>query len=86
MIFGVLQPDLWAAHWAGDGLGVITAVEWIAVLGCTVRAHAKTRHGRQRPVIRNVIDDCETRTAIGAIGKWVTVAPGSRVQGLCQAF
>jgi hypothetical protein len=80
-----LQPDLWAAVRAGDGLGVEATVQRILILGGTGRAHGERRHGGQRPIIGNVFDDGEAGAAVGAVDERIAVAAISRVKQFSQA-
>jgi hypothetical protein len=48
--------------------------------------HRKRRHARERPVVRHVADDCQARTAVGAIDEGVEVAPVARREELARAI
>ena len=63
-----------------------TPVEWIVVFRCAIRAHLKRRHGRIGSVIRDVGNDGETRSAVGAISEGVKIAPVFWVEEFTQAI
>ena len=69
------KPDLRSANGTGDWLGMKAAVKRIVVFSSAFRAHLKIRHGRLWAVIGNILDDRESRTAIGAIDEWVAITP-----------
>ena len=71
--FQIFKPDLRSANRTSDRLGMKTAVERIVVIPGAIRAHGKIRHGRLRAVVRDILDNGEARTAIGAIDKWIAV-------------
>jgi hypothetical protein len=65
-------------------LGVKTAVHRVIVLTLALRAHLEAAHGGLGTIIRDVLDDGEARTAVGAIGKRITVTPVAWSQNLTQ--
>ncbi len=69
----------------GYGLMVEAATGRVLVLGTTVRAHGERPHRGLLPVIREIVDDGEAGTAIGAVGEWIEVSPVRRVEHLPQA-
>src|SRR5271167_279354 len=70
---------------AGVGLGMKAAVQRILVFRKTCRAHGKPRHRRARPVIRNIANNSEARSAVGAIDERIAIAPVIRVEQFAQA-
>jgi hypothetical protein len=50
-----------------------------------IRAHLEKRHGGEGPVIRDVLDDGEARTAVRAIGKWVMEAAVALCKNIFKA-
>ena len=73
------------ANRAGRWLGVKAAVERIIVFRLAVWTHFKTGHGGLWAVIGNIADDGESRSAIGAVDEWVTVASIGRVEEFAAA-
>ena len=63
-----------AAHWAGVGLGVETAVRRILVFAQAIGAHREDRHGGLRAIVGDVLNDAVTRAAIGAVGEGIEIA------------
>src|SRR6516165_6243504 len=73
--FEVRQPNSGTAVPAGVRLGVKTAVQRVIVLRLAGATHGKCGHRSLRTVVGNAARDRETGAAVGAIEKWVTVAP-----------
>ena len=81
----VREPHARAAVRAGVRLGVEAPVGRVLVLGAAGRAHGEARHGRVRPVVRDVAHDRESRAAVGAVRERVAEAAIGRVEQLGQA-
>jgi hypothetical protein len=62
------------------------AVDGILVLFTALVTHPEEPHGRVRAVVRQLLDDAEARTAIGAIGEGIAVAPVEGIHHLGQAI
>ena len=59
---------------AGVGLGVKAAVKRVVVLPLAVGAHHEAAHGGVGAVVGDILDDGESRAAVGAVGEGVAVA------------
>ncbi len=70
---------------AARGLGVKPPVRRVVVLVGARHAHRKPGHGGERPVVGNVADDREPRTAVGAVDERVAEAAVGRVGQLAEA-
>jgi hypothetical protein len=57
-----------------------TPVEWIPILGLTLRTHGKLCHGSLGPVIGHILNDGKTRSAIGAVYEGIAIAPVTRIK------
>src|SRR5208337_2106453 len=75
-----------AADLAGVRLGVEAAVARVVVLCLALRAHREHFHRSVRPVVGQGFDDAETRTAMGAIREWITVAAIFWVENFAEAI
>ena len=73
------------AHRAGIRLRVKPPVGRVVILPLALRAHPEDRHRRLRPVVRNVLNDRVSRTAIGAVRERVAEAPVGRIHRIGQA-
>ena len=60
-------------------------VRWIVVLRLAIGTHQEGSHRRLGPVVGNILDDREARTAVGAVDERVPVAAVARVEELSQA-
>ena len=69
------QFKLRAAGGTGIRLGMKSPVVRIFVFGAAIRAHCEGLHGCVRAVVGERFDDRETGTAVGAVGKRITIAP-----------
>ena len=58
---------------------MVTPVNWIAVFALAVGAQFKVGHSRIGPVVRQIVDEGITRTALGAIDEGVAVAPFCKI-------
>jgi len=83
----VRRPQLEArpARRACVRLRVEPAVQRVVVLRLARPAHPEPRHRRARPVVRQAMEDRETRAAVGAVGERVAEATVRRVEQLAQA-
>ena len=63
---------------------MVAAVFNVVIFPLAVRAHGKGLHGSLRPVIGNVLDDGQTRAAVGAVNKRIAIAAVLRIQQLPQ--
>ena len=63
-----------------------TPIQRIVILALTQLAHMEFAHSRVAAVIWYIIDDGETRTAVGAIGERVAVTPIIRIKYLAAAI
>ena len=61
-----------------------TAIGGIIVFGLTRGAHAKGSHGGARTVVRDVANDGEARTAVGAVDEGVAEAAVARIQHFAE--
>jgi hypothetical protein len=59
-------------------------VHRVIIFALALRAHLEAAHGGLGTVIGYILDDGETRAAIGAIGKWITIAPILGIKYLFQ--
>ena len=82
---GIIIPQRRPAVRAAVRLGVVAPVLDVVILAVTVRAHRKGFHRGLRPVIGDILDNGETRSAIGAVDEGKAVAPVCRVSHLAQA-
>jgi hypothetical protein len=82
----VVERQARPADRAGDGLGVMPAVEGVLVFPPAVRAHRETRHGRPGPVVGQVPDDRVAGPAVSAVGEGITVAALSGRRDLLEAL
>ena len=73
-----LQVQPRPAHEARVGLRVEAAVGGVAVLGRALRAHREVAHRGHRPVVGDVLDDREARSAVGAVDERVARSAGRR--------
>ena len=76
-----LRPALGAAV----RLRVIAPVAYVRKLRRAVAAHRERRHRRARAVIGHGLYDCEPRSAVGAVNKWIFVPAIRRVEQLTRA-
>src|SRR5689334_14971666 len=58
------QLQLRSTLWAGIWLGMKTPIGWIVILRLTRRTHWKASHTCPRPIVRQGLDNCETRAAV----------------------
>src|SRR4029453_11055489 len=79
------ELKMWATIGTSIGLGMKAPVQGVFVLGSTGLAHAKMLHRRVGAIVRQRLDDTETRAAVGAVGKGVTIASIVQVENLAQA-
>jgi hypothetical protein len=79
------QLNLRPALTASVRLGVEAAIKWIVILRLASGAHLEVTHGCLGAVIGHVLDYGEARSAIGAVGKRVTIAAVTRIQQLTKA-
>jgi len=61
-----------------------TPVQWIFVFLQAFGAYREILHGRNRTVIRNILDNSEPSTTVGTIREWVVVAPVGRIEYFFQ--
>src|SRR4030095_7091064 len=80
-----MNPNLRPALRARIRLRMKTAVRWIVILRATCRAHDQTRHGRERAVVRNVLDDRVPRSAIGAVDERIKISTVGGIQKFAEA-
>src|ERR1700722_820440 len=59
--------------WAGIWLGVKSAILRIVILAVALRAHRKSFHRSVRAIVRQGLDDRESRPAIGAVREGIAV-------------
>ena len=71
---GVEEGQARPADRAGDGLGVVAAVERVLVLAPAIGAHGEAGHGRLGAVVGEAADDRIAGAAVGAVGEGVAVA------------
>ena len=71
--------ELGTAYRASVGLRVKAAIHGIMVLGLTLGAHLKRRHGGQRSIIGAILNDGEAGAAVGTVGEGVAVSTVLRV-------
>jgi hypothetical protein len=62
------------------------AIEGILIFSLACRAHLERGHGGQGTIIRDILNDRKSGTAIGAVGKGITVPPISRVKEFGAAW
>jgi hypothetical protein len=79
------QREARPASRAAGRLRAEAPVGGVVVLGGAPLAHAKRGHGRERPVVGDILDDGEPGTAVSAVDKRVPVPPVGRVGELAQA-
>src|SRR5690242_16446537 len=58
----------------------------VVVFGAASVAHCKARHGRRWPIVRNVLNDRVTRTAVCAVGKWISESAIVRITEVSPAI
>ena len=61
-------------------LRVKPAVGRIVVFGSALFAHHKRLHRCVRPVVRQRLDDAETRATVRAVGERIAIAPVARIE------
>ena len=79
-------PETRAARGARVRLRMKTAIRRVLVLLRAGRAHREMTHGRERPVVWNVLDDREAGTAVGAVRECVSVPPVRGVEDVVNAL
>ncbi|MCG3119758.1 MAG: hypothetical protein ALAOOOJD_02269 [bacterium] len=84
--FMIPQLHLRPAPRAGIRLRVKTPVGGIVIFGATIQTHRKTFHRGVRTIIRQRRDDRKARTAVGAIGERITIAPVGRIKNFSQTI
>ncbi len=77
--------ELRPAGGTGRRLSVKAAIERILVLGSAGRAERKARHRRVLPVVGEIADDREARTAVRAVREGIAEAAVRRVEDLREA-
>ena len=82
---GVAERQARPAGRAGDGLGVVAAVERVLVFPAAVRAHREPGHRRARPVVGQAADDGVAGPAVGAVREGIAVAALARRLDLLEA-
>ncbi len=82
----VQQPELRPAIRAGVGLGMEPAVAGIVVFGPAPGTLRKTPHGGVRAVIREPLNDAETRAAVRAVGERIAIAAVGGIQEFREAL
>ena len=75
----------------GPHFGHATGCAWNrrsrgSVFTSTVRAHGEACHRGLRPIIGDVLDDCEARSAVGAVDEGIMVAAVMGVEEFAQAI
>ncbi len=78
------QPCSGPACRACDRLRMKPPIRRVAILGFAGRAHAEFLHRGRGTVVRDRLDDGQSRPAMRAIGEWIAVAPRLRVGDLCE--
>src|ERR1019366_1263271 len=76
----IKKAHLWAASGAGVWLGMKAPIEWVSVFCFAGWTHGKNLHGRLFTVIRDILHNSETWSAIGTVDKGITVTPISRIK------
>ena len=76
---GVGVPETRSARRTCIRLRVKASVARVLILTPAGVAHRELTHRRQRPVVRDVLDDREPRTAVRAVGEGVAVAAIARI-------
>ncbi len=69
---------------AGVRLRMKTAIVGIIVFGLTRGAHAEGSHGGARSVVRDIANDSEARTAVGAVDEGIAEAAVARIEHLAE--
>ena len=62
-----------------------TPIERVVIFSLAISTHPETAHGGPGTVIGNILNDSESRPAVGAVGKWVAIAPVARGENLFLA-
>jgi hypothetical protein len=70
----------------GIGLGVEAAIARVLVFGLASLAHDEAAHGRVGAVVRQGLNDAETRPAVRAVRERITVTPISRLSDILQTI
>ena len=73
------RRQLRSAFRARVGLRMKSPIARIVIFRLASRAHAESRHGGIRPVVRNVADDSVARAAIRTVGERIAIAPVGRI-------
>lgn len=81
----VFKPEFRPALRTRNRLGMKASVSRVFIFLAARPAHFKGRHGCRGPVIRNVPQNGQARSAMGAIGKGIAVTPVGRVADVGQA-
>ena len=82
----VNQVQAGAAHGAGVGLGMKTAVQRVIIFPLAIGTHPELPHGGPGPIVGYVFDDGEAGPAVGAVGEGVAIAPVLRREDLFPAW
>src|SRR5262249_42122586 len=70
------------ALWAGIRLGVKASVRRVVVLSSASLTHLKHLHTCVVAIVRKGFDDCESRSAVGTVGKRIKIAPIAWIKDL----
>ena len=87
LVFEVVEKtNMGSAILTGIGLGMKAPIGGIIILGLACRAHFKMPHRSFGPIIRNIVNDGVTGSAVGAIDKRIAIAPVAGLQEFSQAI
>jgi hypothetical protein len=77
---GIPNLHVRSTHWTRIRLRVKPTVGRIVVFGSALFAHHKRLHRYVRPVVRQRLDDAETRATVRAVGERIAIAPVARIE------
>ena len=79
------QAQGWPASRAGIGLSMEPSINWALIFLAADRAHGEGNHGRLVAIIRNVLDDGESRATESAVDEGIAIPEVAGREKLRQA-